>query len=292
MLSRQWSGRAPRLRRVAGLLVGMLLSVPAYCTGIPTVDVGLIAQQTLAYQQQLRAYETQLRQVGLGTRQLTMLNRQFSQTLREYNDYLQQVRGLQHVISRRDWNSLFQTLRRHYGVSAYARVATEQQTGKAGRTAIDQQVRALYAVPEQVEKVRRQVDAAGLDAAPWVTQAQRQWARYEAYRDQLEFARDSSRELSERHHRVGQTKQNFDLGDKSDLNALHTAVTSNFHVIDELQALNKIQNQHLLHANHEFMQALSGIEAARQAELSRAQRLLEQPASSGSLSWGALETGM
>ena len=271
---------------------GIAFSAPAHCGGIPTVDAGSIAQQVLAYQQRLRAYEVQLRQAGLDTRQLTTLNRQFDQTLREYDDYLQQVKGLHRRISRRDWNELFQTLRRRYGISAYARVVTGNQVGKAGRATIDRQVGALYAVPKPVAEALRQVDSAGLDTDPWVAQAERQRARYEAYRDQLEFARDSSRELSERHRRVGRTKQNFDLGDKSDLNALQTAVTSNFHIIDELQALNKLQHQRLLHANHEFMQTLSGIEAARQAELARAQRLAEQPKTAGSFHWGALETGL
>ena len=76
------------------------LTNAAYGAGIPTVDAGVIARQILAYQQQLRDFEIQLQQANLNNEQLSALNRQFSQTLKQYDDYLQQVRGLQRVISR------------------------------------------------------------------------------------------------------------------------------------------------------------------------------------------------
>ena len=130
----------------------------------------------------------------------------------------------------------------------------------------------LYRVPARADQVRRRFAGAGVDPAPWEAQAQRHRARYEAYRDQLEVAMDGNRELVKRYRKVGITKDNFDLGDKSDLNALQTAVTTNFHIIDELQALNKINNQRLLHANHDYIHALSMAQAQRQAEAERLQR--------------------
>ena len=202
-----------------------------------------------------------MQQANLHNEQLSTLNRQFSQTLRQYDDYLQQVRGLQRVISRKDWNGLFQALRNQYGISPYSRIAKISRTGNAAREAIDAEVDKLYRVPARADQVRRSFADAGMDPAPWEVQAQRHRARYEAYRDQLELAGDGNRELMERYRKVGITKENFDLGDKSDLNALQTAVTTNFHIIDELQALNKIQNQRLLHGNHDYMHALSMAEA-------------------------------
>ena len=239
--------------------------------GIPTVDAGVIARQIIAFQQQLRDFETQLQQVNLNSEQLATLNRQFSQTLKQYDDYLQQVRGLQRVISRKDWRGLFQALRNQYGISPYSRIAKIGRSG-GGRSAIDAEVDKLYRVPAEADQVRRRFADAGIDPAPWEAQAQRHRARYEAYRDQLELAGDGNRELMERYRKVGITKENFDLGDKSDLNALQTAVTTNFHIIDELQALNKIQNQRLLHGNHDYMHALSVAEAQRRAEAERLER--------------------
>ena len=257
----------------------------AHAAGIPTVDAGVIARQIIAYQQQLRDFETQLQQVGLNSEQLAMLNRQFSQALQEYDDYLLQVRGLQRMISRQDWNRLFQVLTNQYGISPYSRIANVNETGNAGRRAIDAEVDRLYRVPAEADQVRNQAATVGIDPEPWAAQAQRQRARYEAYRDQLELAKDGNRELLERHRKVGITKNNFDLGDKSDLNALHTAVTAHFHVIDELQALNKIQNQRLLHGNHEYMQALSGAEAQRQAEAARLERAVNREPPARSFRW-------
>ena len=257
--------------------------------GIPTVDAGVIAQQLRAYQQLLRDFEIQLQQVGLDSEQLTMLNRQFSQTLKEYDDYLQQVRGLQRVISRQDWEGLFQVLKNQYGISPYSRIATLGASGNAGRDAIDAEVDKLYQVPAQVEQVRRRLAAAGVDPEPWATEAQRRRARYEAYRDQLELARDGTRELLERYRNVTITKDNFNLGDKSDLNALQTAVTANFHIIDELQALNKNQNQRLLHANHAYIQALSAAEAQRRAEAERLQQVAGQTRPARSFRWRDLQ---
>ena len=257
--------------------------------GIPTVDAGVIAQQVRAYQQLLRDFEVQLQQVGLGSEQLTVLNRQFGQTLKEYDDYLQQVRGLQRVISRRDWEGLFQALKNQYGISPYARIAGDSARGNAGRDVIDAEVDKLYRVPAQVQQVRSQLAGAGLDPAPWATQAQRQRARYQAYRDQLELARDGNRELLERYRNVTVTKHNFNLGDKSDLNALQTAVTTNFHVIDELQALNKNQNLRLLHANHEYIQALSAAEAQRRAEAGRLQQVANRTRAARAFRWRDLQ---
>ena len=253
--------------------------------GIPTVDAGVIARQIIAYQQQLRDFEAQLQQVNLNSEQLATLNRQFSQTLKQYDDYLQQVRGLQRVISRKDWNGLFQALRNQYGISPYSRIAKIGKSGSAGRSAIDAEVDKLYRVPAQADQVRSRFAAAGVDPEPWITQAQRHRARYEAYRDQLEFAMDGNRELMERYRKIGITKENFDLGDKSDLNALHTAVTANFHIIDELQALNKIQNQRLLHGNHDYMHALSVAQAQRRAEAERLERVVNRTATPRSFRW-------
>ncbi len=277
-----------RARFLIPMLCLFLISA-AWGGGIPTVDVGVIAQQIRAYQQLLRDFEIQLQQVGLDTEQLTMLNRQFSQTLKEYDDYLQQVRGLQRVISRKDWEGLFQELRNQYGISPYARITGIGARGKAGRDAIDAEVDKLYHVPAQVEQVRRRLAAAGIDPAPWATQAQRQRARYEAYRDQLELARDGNRELLERHRNIKVTRDNFNLGDKSDLNALQTSVTTNFHIIDELQALNKNRNQQLLHANHAYIQALSVAEAQRRAEAERLERVANQTRTARAFRWRDLQ---
>ena len=251
------------------LLLGTSFISGVHGAGIPTVDVGVIAEQIRSYQQQLRDFETQLQQVGLNSEQLDTLNRQFSQTLKQYDDYLQQVKGLHRVISRKDWNGLFQILTNYYGISPYSRITRVHEIGKAGRDAIDLEVGKLYNVPAKVDQVRHQISSSGVDPEAWVTQAKRHRARYETYRDQLELAKDSNRELQKRYRNIGITKNNFNLGDKSDLNALQTMVTSNFHIIDELQALNKIQNQRLLHANHEYIQALSTAEAQRQAEAER-----------------------
>lgn len=271
------------MNRLIPALCCFLISA-AHAGGIPTVDAGVIARQIIAYQQQLRDFETQLQQVNLNSEQLATLNRQFSQTLKHYDDYLQQVRGLQRVISRKDWNGLFQVLRNQYGISPYSRIAKIGRSG-GGRSAIDAEVDKLYQVPAEADQVRHRFAAAGVDPESWAAQAQRHRARYEAYRDQLELASDGNRELMERYRKIGITKENFDLGDKSDLNALHTAVTANFHIIDELQALNKIQNQRLLHSNHDYMHALSMAESQRRAEAERLERVVNGKTTPHSFRW-------
>ena len=263
----------------------IFLAGAAHGAGIPTVDAGVIARQIIAYQQQLRDFEAQLQQVNLNSEQLAALNRQFSQTLKQYDDYLLQVRGLQRVISRKDWRGLFQELRNQYGISPYSRIANIGAGGSAGRSAIDAEVDKLYRVPAQGDQVRRRFAAAGVDPEPWAAQAQRHRARYEAYRDQLEFSGESSRELMERHRKIGITKENFDLGDKSDLNALQTAVTANFHIIDELQALNKVQNRRLLHTNHDYMHALSMAQAQRRSEAERLERARNRATTPRTFRW-------
>ena len=280
-----------KLLKTLFLLAMFWLSLVCFArsAGIPTVDVGVIAQQIRAYQQLLRDFEIQLQQVNLNGEQLSMLNRQFSQTLKEYDDYLRQVRGLQRVISRKDWEGLFQTLRNQYGISPYSRIVKINRGGNAGRDAIDAEVEKLYQVPAQADQVRHRFTAAGVDPEAWTRQAQRHRARYEAYRDQLELARDSNRELLERYRKVGTTKDNFDLGDKSDLNALHTAVTAQFHAIDELQALNKTQNQRLLHGNHDYIQALSAAQAQRRAEAERLQRVANELPPSHAFRWRTMK---
>jgi len=277
-----------RLLLVGLWLLGSSLISVVHAAGIPTVDAGVIAEQIRSYQQQLRDFETQLQQVGLNSEQLDTLNRQFSQTLKQYDDYLQQVKGLHRVISRKDWNGLFQTLTNYYGISPYSRITRVHEVGKTGREAIDSEVGKLYHVPAKADQVRRQIASIGVDAESWVTQAKRRQARYETYRDQLEFAKDSNRELLERHRNIGITKNNFNLGDKSDLNALQTMVTSNFHIIDELQALNKVQNLRLLHTNHEYIQALSTAEAQRQAEAERLEKAVNLEQTPRSFRWSDL----
>lgn len=275
-------------KRLSALALSLFLGAGAQSAGIPTVDAGVMAQQIRAYQQQLRDFESQLAQVGLNRDQLGALNRQFSQTLKEYEDYLRQVRGLGNVISRKDWAGLFQTLKHRHGVSAYSRIPIVAATGEAGRRVIDAQVGALYAVPAEADKVRQGLEGMGLDPGPWVAAAERRRARYEAYRDQLEVVKDSNHALLERHRKIKTTKDNFDLGDKSDLNALHTIATANFHLLDELQALNRIQHQRLLHEDHDYMEALSAAETQRAAEAARLQEAVNRAPAPRTFRWGAL----
>ena len=275
-------------QRLSALAMILFLGDGAQSAGIPTVDAGALAQQIRAYQQQLRDFESQLAQVGLNRDQLAALNRQFDQTLKEYDDYLRQMRGLGNVISRKDWAGLFQTLKHRHGVSAYSRIPVVTATGEAGRRVIDAQVGSLYAVPADADEVRQALEALGLDPSPWVAAAERRRARYEAYRDQLESVKDGNQALLARHRKVKTTKDNFDLGDKSDLNALHTIATANFHLIDELQALNRIQHQRLLHEDHDYMEALSAAEAQRAAEAARLQEALNRARGPRSFRWGAL----
>lgn len=275
-------------QRLSALILSLFLGEGAQSAGIPTVDAGVLAQQIRAYQQQLRDFESQLAQVGLNRDQLAALNRQFDQTLKEYDDYLRQMRGLGNVISRQDWAGLFQTLKHRHGVSAYSRIPVVTATGEAGRRVIDAQVGSLYAVPADADEVRQALEAIGLDPSPWVAAAERRRARYEAYRDQLESVKDGNQALLARHRKVKTTKDNFDLGDKSDLNALHTIATANFHLIDELQALNRIQHQRLLHEDHSYMQALSAAEAQRAAEAARLQEAVNRARGPRAFRWGAL----
>ena len=195
------------LLRFSLLLLGTALISGVHAAGIPTVDVGVIAEQIRSYQQQLRDFETQLHQVGLNSEQLDTLNRQFSQTMKQYDDYLQQVKGLQRVISRKDWNGLFQTLRDYYGISPYSRIAKVHEIGNAGRRAIDVEVGRLYDVPAKADQVRHQISSIGVDPEPWVAQTKRHRARYETYRDQLELANGSNRELQERYRKIGDYKK-------------------------------------------------------------------------------------
>ena len=81
--------------------------------------------------------------------------------------------------------------------------------GQAGRQAIDLQVGALYTVPAKAADVRRQIEATGAGPEPWVINAERQRARYEAYRDQLEIAKDSNLELLERLQEDQDNKRQF-----------------------------------------------------------------------------------
>ena len=78
------------------------------------------------------------------------------------------------------------------------------------------------------------------------------------------------------------------MGDKSDLNALHTIATANFHLLDELQALNRIQHQRLLHEDHDYMEALSAAEAQRAAEAARLQEAVNRAPGPRAFRWGAL----
>ena len=275
-------------KRLSLLAVNLFFLTDVYSAGIPTVDVGVIAQQVRSYQQQLRDFETQLEQVGISSAQLSALNKQFSQTLKEYDDYLRQVKGLRHVISRKDWEGLFQALKNQHGISAYSRIPTLNAAGPAGRQAIDAQVSSLYTVPAAAGDVRRQIEAVGADPDPWVVNAERQQARYAAYRDQLEIVKDNNQELLERYQNVKITKGNFAIADKSDLNALQTAVTTNFHLIDELQALNKVQNQRLLHENHDYIHALSVAEAQRKAEVARLEEVTSRSKPARSFRWSGL----
>lgn len=275
--------------RASMLAAGLFFLVDVHSAGIPTVDAGVIAQQIRSYQQQLRDFETQLRQAGINTEQLITLNKQFSQALREYNDYLQQVRGLHRVISRQDWEGLFQVLKYQYGVSAYSRIPGMNAGGTTGRQQIDAQVSAMYTVPAEAGEVRRQIEAIGADPGPWLIDAERRQARYAAYRDQLEIVKDNNRELRERHRNVKKTRNHFEITDKSDLNALQTMVTANFHVIDELQALNKIQGERLLHGNHDYIHALSVAEAQRKVEVTRLEEVISRARPTRSFRWSGLK---
>ncbi len=267
----------------------LLLPSFVHSGGIPVIDATAIARQITQYQQTLKDYSTQLKTLGVENQQHLQMVKDYQQQIKEYKDYLHQVQGLRNIISRKDWDALFHTVSSYYGTGTYAGIATNINSGASLRDHIDRSIGELYSIPPKTTEVSKQMSPLVRNSQAWLETAGKRRNLYEQYRSQMEIVARNNNELSSRSNKIQRSRSLFKLDDKTDLQALQNVATSNYHILDELQASNQIQNQVLLHQNQRVIQALDAAESVRLREYQRLKALLNRPVQKNSFHWSEVE---
>ena len=277
------------MRRLKLIVLLLLLPTLVSAGGIPVIDTTAIARQITQYQQTLRDYANQLRQLGVENKQYVQMIRDYNQQLKEYQDYLRQVQGLKNIISRKDWDALFHKVSSYYGSGTYAEIPKLTGTGQTLRDQIDNRVGELYAIPATGSSVGQDMSQLVDDPEPWVSVADKQRALYEKYRSQMEIVARNNAELKNRSRNVDDARSFLSLDNKTDLQTMHNLATSNYLIIDELQANNQIQNQILLHQNQRIIQELDAAETVRRREHNRLVDVTNRPVQKHTFHWSDVD---
>ncbi len=157
------------------------------------------------------------------------------------------------------------------------------------RDHIDRSIGELYSIPPKTTEVSKQMSPLVRNSQAWLETAGKRRNLYEQYRSQMQIVAHNNNELSSRSNKIQRSRSLFKLDDKTDLQALQNVATSNYHILDELQASNQIQNQVLLHQNQRVIQALDAAESVRLREYQRLKALLNRPVQKNSFHWSEVE---
>lgn len=98
-----------RLKKLcAAIVIAITAMGPAYApaSGFPVVDIASVAQAVADYSNQLLQYTEQMQQTILEQSQLAQLIATYEQTMTSYYHMLSQMRGLQRLISKRDYMAI------------------------------------------------------------------------------------------------------------------------------------------------------------------------------------------
>ena len=277
------------MKRHSLILLLLFLPLLVSAGGIPVIDATAIARQITQYQQTLRDYSNQLRQLGMENNQYLQMIKDYNQQIKEYQDYLRQVKGLKSVISRKDWNGLFHKVSSYYGSGSYSKIATITGTGSVVRDQIDSKIGNIYAVPATATSVGQEMGQIVDDPEPWVSVADKQRLLYEKYRSQMEIVAKNNQEILKRSNNIERSRAIMNLEDKTDLQTIQNIATSNYHIVDELQANNQIQNQVLLHQNQRIIRELDAAETMRRREYERLLELQNRPVQKHTFHWSDVE---
>ena len=96
-------------------------------------------------------------------------------------------------------------------------------------------------------------------------------------------------ELKKRASNVTTNRQLLNLEDKTDLQTLHNIASSNYHIVDELEAGVQIQNQILLHQNEKHIRELAAVEELRRREYQRLLELQNRPLQQHTFQWSDVD---
>ncbi len=242
----------------------------AHCSGIPTVDIAAIMQQLTSYLQQIKEYSEIIELKSVTDSQYFQMLKDYQQVLREYNHYLNQLKGIQHMIDAEDWKLIMRTIKSYYGKSKRALILTMDPEDSDYEENMDRILKNYGHVPRDPLEDQNDAQTLGIWSDQYRQEVEEDYYQYNLYKDRMRMVSNNSgkdedfKEIIEDH-----TETVSGLGDQSDLATMQEIAAQNLTIMKQNRVKLQTLNQILL--NMETNEAIRAAKRAkaREAEINR-----------------------
>lgn len=259
---------------IIALVVGTM-PVTSFASGFPVVDIASIAQAVTDYSNQLLQYTEQMQQTILEESQLAQLISQYEQTMVSYNHMLTQMRSLQRMMDRRDWQGLY--TKYASVIDSYPGAGVDFNTGKWINKGKDLQ--KLYARIDKAKDLETAIRAIPFDATSEdraTVASEQSFAREQLAVGQSLFVDDMNDELEVQMTRYGEVaEKRAALGPEDHLKTLQVMAEQNELMIEASQQQNAINNAQLQYSNQLDAHVFAVQNQGRMANLAETKAKLE-----------------
>lgn len=242
----------------------------AHGSGIPTVDIAAIMQQLTSYLQQIKEYSEIVELKSVSDSQYFQMIKEYQQVLREYNHYLNQLKGIQHMIDAKDWKMIVKTIKSYYGKSKRSLILTMNPDDSDYEENMDRILKNYGHVPRDPLEVQNDAQALGIWSDQYRQEVEEDYYQYNLYKDRMRMVSKNSRDDMDFQSAIDVHKNNFDrLGDESDLATMQEIAAQNLTIMKQNRVQLQTLNQMLL--NMETQESLRAAKRAkaRDAEIKR-----------------------
>ena len=222
--------------------VGLGSGQPAWSSGIPTIDVAAIAQELTSYITQLQEFQQPFCKQVSGSRNWRKCCSTMNRRLREYRSYLNQIRGLQRLISEQDWRRLLRiVVESPFGQGIIAEIPLLSPDDPDYKEKVREKLKEYGYYPDAPETVAEDladVGISGESAVPLQVYNEDLEKSFSRYQDQLNMASANNEDSKKRTEVINELGESvMELGDESDLATLQMMATQDNFEMHQNEAL-------------------------------------------------------
>jgi hypothetical protein len=237
----------------------------ALSSGIPVIDAANIMDNLMQYILMIQEYTELISQTDIEAEQLLQLIEQYTQTLREYQQYLHQIKALRHYMSEKDWLQLLKEIDQYYRYYGKGDMSTIPEMDRQSSTYegdLDAVLGQYGYTPRDPKEVESEASALGIRSGKMMTDANREWATQQKFKDQMRMVTENEKQREENKKKINVLNMaTKNLDDASDLATLHLMALQSQVLLNQVNDLLITQNQQML-----LMESQEQLRAARKAE--------------------------
>jgi hypothetical protein len=228
------------------LVSAALASPPKAKAGWPVIDVTHIMQTIVGYIADLSDYATQLNQLQKDTQAYAQMLKDYQQTMREYRHYLNQIKGIKHLIEEKDWKRIVKVAKNGYGKMKRSSLPNLDPEHDSYEKDVKSIVKDTQVDVAEEKDYNDLVQQSGFDVSKEARTYRRAKAAWNNDLNAHQMVSSNQKLSEERKQEIAKLSQAFEgLGDEDDLKTMQHIALSQHMLMKQNEILINLQNQAL-----------------------------------------------